>query len=419
MKGFRIFFLGCMMASPLLGIGQEKEVFTPKIKWNVRGQIWLRYSDLNEGSLVNEEPTSRYTDISLRRLRIPISSQVTPKIYMSALLGGNNYNIKNKEMKVGILDFYVEYSFSKALEVGLGKSGWQGLNRWNIRSSANMMGLDSPLFSLNTVEKNDDLGRQYGVWFKGQAGRFDYRLTFNNPEVVTVIPSTGKVDFANNRPRTKIGAYVKYQFFEHESNKSAYQVGTYMQNKKVFHIGAGFQTQEKAMSDGDANVIETNFYDMKHWAVDSYLNLPLANKDAITAYLGYYYYGFGTDYIRNVGANNVTSGGGDDFNGAGVAFPMIGTGASLYMQFGYAFEQAKVLGQEMIIQPNISIQHSDWDALQQNMTVYDFNINFMVNGKHSNKISLGYQYRPIFDATTLKQKDAKGMVVLQYQISLK
>jgi len=42
-----------------------------------------------------------------------------------------------------------------------------------------------------------------------------------------------------------------------------------------------------------------------------------------------------------------------------------------------------------------------------------------VNGKHSNKISLGYQYRPIFDATTLKQKDAKGMVVLQYQISLK
>lgn len=326
--------------------------------------------------------------------------------------------MKNKELKVGILDLYAEYSFAKYLEVGIGKSGWQGLNRWNIRSSSSLMGLDSPLFTLNTVEKNDDLGRQYGVWLKGQAGRFDYRLTFNNSEIITTIPD-GKVDFANNRPRIRVGSYVKYQFFEHESNKSAYQVGTYMQNKKVFNIGAGFQYQEKMMSDGDANDPSSNFYDMEHWAIDSYLNLPMANKDAITAYLGYYYYGFGKDYIRNVGANNVTSGGGDDFNGAGVAFPMIGTGPSIYMQFGYAFEQSKIIGQEMIIQPNISIQHSNWDALNQNMTVYDFNVNFMINGKHGNKISLGYQLRPIFDAISLEQIDSKGMAVLQYQLSLK
>ena len=69
-----------------------------------------------------------------------------------------------------------------------------------------------------------------------------------------------------------------------------------MQAKKVFHIGAGFQYQEKAMSDGDAAVSGTDFYNMSHWAVDSFLNLPLSNKDAITAYLGYYNYGFGKDY---------------------------------------------------------------------------------------------------------------------------
>jgi hypothetical protein len=416
-KGIKRIVFVVFLLSSLLVEAQEKEPFKPVIKWNLSGQFWLRYADLNDGSLVNGEPTSSYTDVSIRRLRIPISSQVTPKLFLYSILGGNNYNMRNTELKLGVLDLYVEYSFGKFLEVGMGKSGWQGLNRWNIRSSSTLMGLDSPLFTLNTVEKNDDLGRQYGVWFKGQSGRFDYRLSFAKPDMITTVPS-GEVDFASNRPRLKTSTYVKYQFFEHESNKSAYQVGTYMQNKKVFSIGAGFQYQEDAMSDGAWDDNTTTFYDMRHWAVDSFLNLPLNNKDAITAYLGYYYYGFGKDYLRNVGANNITSGGGD-FNGSGVAFPMIGTGPSIYMQFGYAFEMTKILGQNTIIQPNIAIQHSDWDALEESMTVYDFTVNFMLNGKHSNKISLGYQYRPLFDAVTLKQTDAKGMAVLQYQIALK
>ena len=280
------------------------------------------------------------------------------------------------------------------------------------------MGLDSPLFSLNTVNKTDDLGRMFGVWLKGQSGKFDYRLTFNRPFAVTNVPN-GKVDFANNRPRILTSSYVKYQFFEHESNKSAYATGTYMQSKKVFNIGAGFQYQEKAMSDGDALLSATNLYDMKHWAVDSFLNLPLNNNAAITAYLGYYNYDFGKDYVRNVGANNPTNGGGLDFNGAGVAFPMIGTGTTWYTQFGYAFKETKILGQPVVIQPNIAVQSSNFDALENTMNVYDFTVNFYVNGSHGNKLSLGYQHRPIFDSTTLKQKNYKGMAVLQYQISLK
>ena len=55
-------------------------------------------------------------------------------------------------MPLNILDLYGEYTFGKYLSIGLGKSGWQGLNRWNIQSSSTLMGLDAPLFSLNTVE---------------------------------------------------------------------------------------------------------------------------------------------------------------------------------------------------------------------------------------------------------------------------
>lgn len=55
------------------------------------------------------------------------------------------------------------------------------------------------------------------------------------------------------------------------------------------------------------------------------------------------------------------------------------------------------------------------------MIVYDFTLNFFLNGTHNNnnnKLSLGYQHRPIFDATTMQQKNYKGMAVLQYQVSL-
>lgn len=398
--------------------GQEQKEFTPTISWNVTSQIWLRYSDLNEGSTINEELTEQYTDISIRRLRIPISSQITPKIFVYSIFGGNNYSARNNTFNFQILDLYAEYSFDKAFEVGIGKSGWQGLNRWNIRSSSTMMGLDSPLFTLNSVEKNDDLGRLFGVWVKGQIDQFDYRLAFNKPLLVKNIPD-GEVNFANNRPRIKISTYVKYQFFEHESNKSAYQVGTYFQNKKVFNIGAGYQFQPKAMSDGDATLPTTTFFDMQHWAMDSFLNLPLRNDAAITAYLGYYEYNFGPNYIRNVGANNPATGGGTDFNGAGVAFPMIGTGNTWYMQFGYAFPETTLWKSPVIIQPNISVQTSNWDALQSNMTVYDLAVNFLLNGQHGRKLTLGYQYRPIFDAVSIQQKDYKGMLVLQLQLSLK
>ncbi|UAM97052.1 porin [Polaribacter litorisediminis] len=412
------FLLSLLLLSPLFLIGQEKKEFKPTINWNVRAQIWLRYSDLNEGSLINGELTKQFTDVSIRRLRIPISSQVTPKIYVYSILGGNNYNFKTKSFPLEVLDLYGEYTFHKSFEIGIGKSGWQGLSRWTIRSNKTLMGLDSPLFTLNTVEKNDDIGRLLGIWFKGQVGKIDYRLAFNTPIVVTSIP-TGEVNFANNRPRTKTSSYVKYQFFEHESNKSAYQTGTYLQAKKVFNIGAGFQYQEKAMSDGDTQLASTNLYDMKHWAVDSFLNLPLTNDAAITAYLGYYDYDFGKDYIRNVGADNPSTGGGSDFNGAGVAYPMIGTGTTWYMQFGYAFKKSKFLNVPMVIQPNIAIQTSNWDALHEQMTVYDLTVNFLMNGQHGRKISLGYQHRPIFDATTKTQKDYKGMLVVQYQVSLK
>ncbi|MCG1035850.1 porin [Polaribacter sargassicola] len=421
MKLMQNLFKKCLIVTFLFSsyffYGQEKEKFKPTLKWNITSQFWLRYSSLNEGSLINGEATNSYADVSMRRLRIPITSQVTPKLYFYSIFGGNNYNYQDGSFPVEILDLYAEYAFDKKLEVGFGKSGWQGLSRYNVRSSKSLMGLDSPLFVLTTVNKNDHIGRLLSVWVKGQVNKFDYRVTFSRPTLVTSVPS-GKVDFANNRPRVRTSSYINYQFFEMESNKSAYLAGSYMQTKKVFNIGAGFQFQEKAMSDDDALLAGTNLYDMKHWAIDSFLNLPLNNDAAITAYLGFFDYDYGKDYVRNVGANNPATSGGNDFNGSGVAFPMIGTGTTWYTQLGYAFKKAKILNYPIVVQPNVAIQTSNFDALVDQMTVYDFTLNFLLDGGHARKLSLGYQHRPIFDALILKQKEYKGMLVLQYQVSL-
>ena len=95
-----VFVLLMVLLFPMLLNAQKEQGFKPKVKWYFRGQFWLRYSDLNEGSLINGEPTSNYTDVSIRRLRIPISTQVTPKVYAYALFGGNNYNFKSKDAKI-------------------------------------------------------------------------------------------------------------------------------------------------------------------------------------------------------------------------------------------------------------------------------------------------------------------------------
>ena len=144
------------------------------IKGSLRGQFWMRYNDMNPGTTINGEHVNNKFDFSIRRLRINVCAQLNPKLFVYALFGGNNINLgREKEFEFDVLDLYVEYSFNKKIAIGIGESAWDGLSRWTVRSSYSMMSLDSPLFSLLTVNKNDDLGRTLGIWAKGQIGKFD------------------------------------------------------------------------------------------------------------------------------------------------------------------------------------------------------------------------------------------------------
>ncbi|MGJ8744829.1 porin [Polaribacter sp.] len=388
------------------------------VKASVRMQLWARYFDSNPGTTINGEAANNVFDISMRRLRMGISAQLTPKLYVYSLFGGNNMNSKSeRDFQFGVLDLYAEYEFAKEFALGFGESGWEGLNRWNVRSSKSLMAIDAPLFTLLTVNKNDDIARGLGIWAKGQIHKFDYILSLKNTVQYGVAATEGKVDYAINKPRKRVSGYVKYEFLDNESNKSAYSggAGTYIGTKNILNLGAGFMNQPK-MTSQLVNGVE-KYYDFNNWAVDVFYDAPIDKEKgtAITTYLGYYATDFGPNYIRNVGANDITSGG-TSFNGSGNDFPMMGTGNTVFFQLGYALSKQKKRYQ---LQPNIAIQYSDFDALQDKMVVYDVGINCFFKG-HSNKLSLGYQSRPVFQNINnqLKVDQRKGMLVLQYQIEI-
>ncbi len=431
-SALKALFLLALALFPLLSSAQERlkinldESGKTYIKASFRMHTWLRYTEMNPGSEINGEATADFFDVSVRRLRMSVAAQLTPKLYVWGLFGGNNLSFRtNQNFNITVLDLSAEYAFHKAFEIGVGKSGWQGLSRWNIRSSKSMMGLDAPLFSLNTVSRIDDIGRNLGLYMKGQAGKWDYRLVLNTPNFYSSSKPTLNVEFAHNRPRIKTSGYLKYQFWEKESNKSGYHTGTYVGKKKVLNLGVGFMRQAKALwSASSSTASDTLYHDLRHWAADFFIDLPINTEShtAFTAYTGFYRTYFGPDYIRNVGANSPATGsvaGQSSFNGSGNAFPMMGTGQTVFVQLGYLLGSNLLGSKHGQLQPNLSVQFSDFEALADPMTVVDLGINWFFSG-HNNKLSLNYQSRPIYEleGDRLVANSRKGMWVLQYAIEL-
>ena len=385
------------------------------IKASVSATLWARYLDANPNTLVNGTAVSRITDVSVRRLRMNI--QLTPKIYVYGLFGGNNYNFTSKASdKIGILDLYADYQFAPEFTLGLGKFGWNG-SRNAMKASGSMMGLDGPAFPLFTISVNDDAVRSLGGFAKGQIQNLSYVFTIKNPYMVKddkFIGKEGKVGYAKNAPHKQYSGHLKYDFWERESNKTPYTIGTYVGAKKVLNLSLGGVYQKDMMSELQTGV--TKYYDYKNFSAEVFLDTPLSERnDAITVNTGYYYTDFGRDYVRNVGYNNVADSGATGyFNGGGNTYPMIGTGSTFCLLGGYLFGKSENCNTR--IQPNFGIQYSKFDGLKDPMVTYDLGVNVFFKG-HSNKLSFCYQNRPVYNLQ--KEVDSRrGDFILQYHIVL-
>lgn len=386
----------------------------------INGQLWMRYNYNNPGTLISGEEASRFFDISVRRIRFQTYARLNDRTNITLTLGQNNINyLTARTGEIRLLDFYVDHELFPFLTVGGGQSGWNGVSRYASPHTGRMLTLDVPAVAIPTINQTDNLLRKLSAYINGQWKAWDYRVVFSRPYAPVASTQISRVStFSYVKSGVQTAAYLKYQFFEHESLVSPFHVGTYDGTKKVLALGVGFETQQKAMWHLNSRA-DTVLTPMNMIAVDLFADIPLPNKHSLTFYSGYFYYDFGPDYIRVIGLNNVGGGVTDNgtFSGAGNAWPAIGTGHIGYMQAGYLL--GPIRSKEKW-QPFFSAQYAKYDRLRDPVIFWESGINLLLDGQWS-KFTLALQNRPIFGEISpgeLRKTLRKNTVILQYQLRL-
>ncbi len=404
-----------------LSLSEDGKKYVRFIMWH---QFWATYTQNNPGTTnMVEEQKDNNLNFGLRRSRFLAFAQVSPRFLILTHFGINNQNFNNgglsggKKPQIYMHDAWTEFMVvPQKLYIGGGLHYWNGISRMTSASTLNFMTLDAPIFNWPNIELTDQFARQFGVYAKGALGKLHYQVALNKPFAAGVAPGTldGTPNMAARNvinDNAVVKGYFDYQFFDQESQKLPYRVGTYMGGKKVFNIGAGFYTHADATISTNASGNEQS-HGISLLAVDVFANLPTGdNGSAFTGYAVLYNYDFGPNYIRNVGIMN-TAMGGTSFAGSGNRQPTIGTGNIFYTQLGYALPK----GEKGQLQPFAAFTAKSFEALNEGSTQFDLGLNYFISG-HNAKISLQYSTRPIY--TTAGDLDgSRGELILQTHIFL-
>ncbi len=416
-----------------LFLNEEK---THWVKGTGLGQIWVRYTEFNPGSTVFGTEKAQAFDVGLRRVRYQVMGQITDQVFIYTQFGINSFgSLSARKPGLFLHDVTAEYAVIKSkLSLGAGLHGWNGTVRYSSSSVASILGLDLPYIEESTNDLTDQFVRKLGVYAKGQLGALDYRVSVSNPfpiqtalsPVPTLPENVANISyFSTLAPAINYQGYFFWQFREKEANQVPYMTGTYLGKKNVLNIGAGFSTQDHAVEYRESASGPVIQQASRQFGVDVFYDAPL-NKEkgtALTAYAALIDYDFGPNYLRNAGAMNPANGINSQgtFNGPGNNAPLIGTGQVYYTQIGYLMKR-DLLGKLGTLQPYGQLIVSDYDRIQNPITIYDIGINWLQAG-HRSKLSLDYQSRPVLaqgETEKLIKNESdprKGMLVLQYQFS--
>ena len=364
-------------------------------------ELWARYTNMNPGTTINNSAVSRFSDITLRRVRVKATIQPTENFLVVLQMGPSNVNANAKSNTyMDLLDAYGEYKFGDYLAVGGGRSTWRGLSRFSTGPLQTLL-YDMPAFATANAGISDITVRMLSVYAKGQIGKFDYRVAIADPYTdAETAPKLNQSVFNTAAPAKLFSGYFKWQFFDKESNVTPFEAGTYLGKKRVFNIGVGAEFQKNALWHTTANT-DTVKSNMRNFAVDVFYDAPL-NKEkgtSLSIYGAALRTDYGKNYIRMIGTNNPGTGVEElnaSYNGAGNAYPVIGTGNTYYLQVGGTlpyFNQKKKGAQLM---PAASVQYSRFEKLADPMITYDAGVSLLLHG-HASKFTFDVQSRPIFD----------------------
>ncbi|RYU96956.1 hypothetical protein [Emticicia agri] len=396
------------------------------VKFTMVNQAWLRNTTLNEGSTIFGYAKNNRWDIGIRRFRIQFYGQLTDRVFIYSQIGENNFNgISDRKFGFFIHDALGEFAIVKnKLSLGGGLAAWSGLARFASPSVGSILGVDAPLYQQSTNDITDQFLRKLSVYAKGKLGKFDYRIALADPMAFqkaasySGVLSTEIANFSSKPPKFQWNGYFQWQFFDQESNLTPYMTGTYLGKKKVFNIGAGFVYQPDAMWTLAANKVDTVETNMVQLALDAYYDAPIGtNGQAISAYASVGYFDYGKNYLRNLAVMNPANGSTrrDVINGSGNGFPAYGTGNVIYTQIGYKLKD-NLVGKTTLL-PYVSLQHANYERLNQGMDFWDLGLVWLLSG-HNSKLTLAYQDRPVFltDGNNKGEiNNRKGSFIIQYQ----
>lgn len=421
-----------------LKLSEDGSKYIRFITWH---QFWLTSTQNNPGTLdINGQPLASTTDFALRRSRFLVMSQISPRAMILAHWGINNQSFVNggaagttgnnggKKPQVYIHDAWTEYEVVKdKLSIGAGLHYWNGISRMTSASTLNFMAVDAPIFNWATIELTDQFARQMGIFAKGQLGRLDYRLAVNKPFASGAAPK----DVAKNGVAVNVlnenwatAGYFKYMFWDKESNKLPFEVGSHLGAKKVFNIGLGFYNHEGASLYKTAS--DSIYQNQTAFGADVFLEYPFGKKTMLHLYSVFYRYNFGTNYLRNIGILNthaavatpIEGQTADSWAGGGNAQPTIGSGNIFYTQLGYKLPALK---NGTGFMPYATITYKDFERLSDPSTQFGLGLNYYITG-HNAKITVEYQTRPVYKqvegAAEIRRNGSKGQLIIQSAIFL-
>ena len=356
-----------------LNLNEDGTAFIRFLTWQ---QYWAT-TDLREDADSSIKP-------SIRRSRFAFLTKFNPKFQLFMQWGLNSLTTDNLDglgngssaPQMFLHDAHVEYKFNKAITVGYGLHYWQGLSRASSQSTINKFTLDAsrPFVHWHDIAQTNQFARKLGLYIKGTlAKRIDYRIALSSPRTgggLSEMPSdsTGVASFgAWTLPGGGdyiMEGYFSYSFWDTEGNALPFYVGTYLGNKKILNVGAGFYNfgNSSVASNLDGGI---EYFNTSHIAADVFMEKPFGEKGdngMLSAYLAYYNFDFGPNANNN-------------------AVVRAATGSVIFAEVGYLLPGKKIM-------PYISYQSRSYDSAGDGTTL-NLGATYFVSG-HNLKITGEY-----------------------------
>ena len=174
-----------------------------KIKFDSSGEKYMRIISWAQFQMSHSDDglsNTSNTNFNLRRARVLMYAQINKNFLILTHFGLNNLNSQNMTplgtddpAQLFFHDVWLQYNFNANHSVGAGLHYYNGISRLNSQSTLNMLTMDNNRQSWPTSGLSDQFFRHIGIFFKGNFGKLQYRLTINDAAVNTIdnrIPST-------------------------------------------------------------------------------------------------------------------------------------------------------------------------------------------------------------------------------------